>query len=191
MFGNAQSMVLHAGRSANVPQNNDLDCSRLLELQRLTPVLHLDGDGIAMVVDKLERLVLVGIILGGQRQQDYGEEHGQDDEGAEDDLEAMVEGVGEEGFAEHGARRWMGGAGQWWGSRRSRWRAGGVVCAFAEIRLAGLGRRLASLHVNETKTRAESKPPLSDSRHGALSSNLPSCSLLLPISESMSVSVHV
>jgi hypothetical protein len=111
MFGNAQSMVLHAGRSANVSQNNDLDCSPLLELQRLAPILHLDGDSIAMVVDKLERLVLVRIILRGQRQQDYGEEHGQDDEAAEDDLEAMVEGVGEEGLAEHGARRWMGGCG--------------------------------------------------------------------------------
>jgi hypothetical protein len=33
-----------------------------------------------------------------------------------------------------------------------------VVCAFAEIRLAGLGRRLASLHVNETKTRVQAAP---------------------------------
>jgi hypothetical protein len=111
MFGNAQSMVLHAGRPANVSQDHDLNGSALLEVQRLTSILHFDGDVIATVVDKLERLVEVRIILRGQRQQDYGEKHRQHDDDTENNLKAMIEGVGEELFAEHDADRCWGGCG--------------------------------------------------------------------------------
>lgn len=73
VFGNAQGVILHAGRTANVSQDNYLYSSPLLEVNRVAPIPSLDFDSIALLIHYLLQLVKEQLILRWQGQQDDGE----------------------------------------------------------------------------------------------------------------------
>lgn len=108
MLCDADCMVLHARRATYVAQDNNLRRTALLEGRLLLSILAFRFDLLALLVDKFERLVLVGVVLGRKGEQDDGKEGGQGDDRVQDNVEPAIERVGEQLFAEHcaGLRLW-------------------------------------------------------------------------------------
>jgi len=95
-------MILHAGRSSNVAQDNDLHRPALLPPQSRFAMFCLHFKLLSIFVNVLDSLVLVWVILFWQRKQQNCKERGKNDCASQDSGEAIVELLVEKVLQAHG-----------------------------------------------------------------------------------------
>jgi hypothetical protein len=104
MFRNAQRMVLHAGRSTNVAQDNNLHSLSKFLVNGLLAILGYLFELCAIIVDVSDGEVLASIILLGKCDEQYGKQGRKSDYDIQHRREVVVGPVDRESLGAHGGR---------------------------------------------------------------------------------------